>query len=69
MSKGPLTCPFTSTYAGRLCGCGGLQVRDWYSKLYQRQANYELPEEDVRQLMYELEASYNSFMANLKGKK
>lgn len=44
------------------------KVRVWYSKMYQKPANYELPEEDVRQLMYELEASYNTFLATLRKK-
>ncbi|KXZ55649.1 hypothetical protein GPECTOR_2g1199 [Gonium pectorale] len=44
------------------------KVRSWYSKLYQKPANYELPEDDVRQLMYELEASYNMFLATLRKK-
>ncbi|KAG2453849.1 hypothetical protein HYH02_002056 [Chlamydomonas schloesseri] len=44
------------------------KVRQWYSKLYQKPANYELPEDDVRQLMYELEASYNTFLATLRKK-
>ena len=44
------------------------KVKDWYTKLYQKSANYELPEEDVRQLLYELEAAYNLFLAALKNK-
>ncbi|GIL52775.1 hypothetical protein Vafri_8558 [Volvox africanus] len=44
------------------------KVTAWYTKLYQKPANYELPEEDVRQLMYELEASYNTFLATLRKK-
>lgn len=44
------------------------KVREWYSKLYQRQANYEMPADDARQLMYELESSYTTFMLTLKGK-
>ncbi|KAG2501592.1 hypothetical protein HYH03_000097 [Edaphochlamys debaryana] len=42
------------------------KIKGWYSKLYQKQADYELPEPDVRQLMYELEASYNTFLATLR---
>ncbi|EFJ46026.1 hypothetical protein VOLCADRAFT_63009 [Volvox carteri f. nagariensis] len=44
------------------------KVMSWYKKLYQKPANYELPEDDVRQLMYELEASYNTFLATLRKK-
>ncbi|GLC40584.1 hypothetical protein PLESTM_001090000 [Pleodorina starrii] len=44
------------------------KVLSWYTKLYQKPANYELPEEDVRQLMYELEASYSIFLATLRKK-
>ncbi|GIL79920.1 hypothetical protein Vretimale_12538 [Volvox reticuliferus] len=44
------------------------KVMAWYTKLYQKPANYELPEEDVRQLMYELEASYNTFLGTLRKK-
>lgn len=44
------------------------KVKDWYSKLYQKPANYELPESDVRQLLYELDASYNAFIRTLKNK-
>jgi ESCRT-I complex subunit VPS28 len=41
-------------------------MKEWYSRLYQKPANYELPEEDVRQLLYELESGYNQFIATLK---
>ncbi|GLC47941.1 hypothetical protein PLESTB_000042100 [Pleodorina starrii] len=44
------------------------KVLSWYTKLYQKPANYELPKEDVRQLMYELEASYSIFLATLRKK-
>lgn len=37
-----------------------------YTKLYQRPAGFELPDEDIRQMVYDLETSYNQFMALLK---
>lgn len=39
-----------------------------YSRLYQKPANYELPEDDVRQLTYELETQYNTLMRTLRSK-
>jgi len=42
------------------------KIREAYQRLYQKPANYELPDEDVRQLMYDLESSYNMFLAALK---
>lgn len=44
------------------------KVKEAYQKLYQKSANYELPEEDVRQLLYDLESSYNVFLATLKNR-
>ncbi len=38
------------------------------SRLYQKPANYELPEDDVRQLTYELETQYNTLMRTLRSK-
>lgn len=43
-------------------------VKAWYSRLYQKPANYELPEDDVRQLTYELETQYNTLMRTLRSK-
>lgn len=42
------------------------KAKEWYSRLYQKPANFELPEADSRQLLYELESGYNSFLATLK---
>lgn len=36
-------------------------VSKWITKLHGYAANYELPEEDRRQLLYDLEQSYNKF--------
>mmetsp|Transcript_36862 Transcript_36862/g.81990 ORF Transcript_36862/g.81990 Transcript_36862/m.81990 type:complete len:211 (-) Transcript_36862:1536-2168(-) len=44
------------------------KAKEVYSRLYQKPANYELPEEDVRQLLYELESSYNIFLSTLKSR-
>lgn len=43
------------------------KMREWYSKLYQKPATYELTEQESRQMLYELEAAYNTFFAALKG--
>ncbi|GMH45991.1 hypothetical protein BSKO_13955 [Bryopsis sp. KO-2023] len=40
------------------------RVRSWTTKLHNHPANYELPEEDKRQLMYDLEISYNDINAS-----
>lgn len=45
------------------------KVKEWYTKLYQKPANYVVDGDDLRQLSYELEQSYNTFMATLKGNK
>eukprot|EP00798_Chlamydomonas_sp_ICE-L_P026852 gene26852-4455_t len=42
------------------------KAKEWYSRLYQKPANYELSEEEVRQLLYELESSYAVFLSSLK---
>jgi hypothetical protein len=41
-------------------------AQEWYQRLYQKPANYQLPEEDTRQLLYELESSYNAFLSVLR---
>lgn len=43
-------------------------VQAWVSKLHLKPATYELPEEDKRQLLYELESSYNELYAALERK-
>lgn len=45
-----------------------VKVKDIYSMLYQKSATYELPAEDVRQVLFELESCYNSFLATLRDK-
>jgi len=44
---------------------GKKAVRSWMSKLHGMPASYELKEEEVRQLLFDLESAYNEFMANL----
>ncbi|KAG1671620.1 hypothetical protein FOA52_006851 [Chlamydomonas sp. UWO 241] len=44
------------------------KVKEAYQRLYQKSATYELPDEDVRQLLYDLESSYNLFLATLKSR-
>ena len=42
-------------------------VQSWVSKLHLKAANYELPEEDKRQLLFDLESAYNELI-NALGK-
>jgi ESCRT-I complex subunit VPS28 len=44
------------------------KIRDAYHRLYQKPATYQLPEDDVRQLLYELEGSYSAFLSSLKNR-
>ena len=41
------------------------KTRAWVSKLYQMNAAQELSQDEVRQLLFDLEFSYNEFMATL----
>jgi hypothetical protein len=43
-------------------------TQEWYSKLYQKPATYELDEAEARQMLYELESSYTTFIAALKSR-
>eukprot|EP00983_Pelagomonas_calceolata_P130634 1161698-Pelagomonas_calceolata.AAC.12 len=43
-------------------------LSEWYSKLYQKPANYELKEAESRQMLYDLESSYNIFFTALKSR-
>lgn len=43
------------------------KVREAYQRLYQKPATFELPDEEVRQLLYDLEGSYSTFLSALKG--
>lgn len=44
---------------------GKVKVKAWISKLHSMPASKELEEADVRQLLFELESSYNDFMGFL----
>ncbi|KAF5828560.1 subunit of the ESCRT-I complex [Dunaliella salina] len=44
------------------------KIKEWYSKLYQKPANYELREAESRQMLYDLESSYNTFFTALKSR-
>jgi ESCRT-I complex subunit VPS28 len=44
---------------------GKVKVKAWISKVHGMPASRELGEDDVRQLLFELESSYNDFMAFL----
>lgn len=43
-----------------------LLCQGWYSRLYQQPASYELSEDEVRQLLFDLESSYNEFISTIK---
>jgi ESCRT-I complex subunit VPS28 len=38
----------------------------WYTKLNPLPASYQLPDDDVRQLLFDLESCYNDFMASIR---
>lgn len=42
------------------------KAKSWYSRLYQQSASYELGEDEVRQLLFDLESSYNEFISTIK---
>jgi ESCRT-I complex subunit VPS28 len=42
------------------------KAKGWYSKLYAQPASYELSEDEVRQLLFDLESSYNEFISTIK---
>ena len=44
---------------------GKVKMKNWISKLHQMPASRELDENDSRQLLFDLESSYNDFMAFL----
>lgn len=44
---------------------GKIKTKAWISKMHQMSAAQELSQEDVRQLLFDLESSYNEFMAKL----
>lgn len=41
-------------------------VQGWVSKLHLKPAHYELPEDDKRQLLYDLESAYNDLITALE---
>lgn len=45
---------------------GRMKIKAWVSKLHALPASYELNEAEARQLLFELEGSYNEFMTHLK---
>lgn len=42
------------------------KIKDWHQKLFEQPASYELSEEEVRQLAFDLDAAYNEFMRAIK---
>lgn len=42
------------------------RAKSWYQRLYQMPASHELTENEVRQLLFELESSYNEFILTIK---
>ena len=44
---------------------GKESVRGWMRKLHGMAASYELKEDEVRQLLFDLESAYNEFMGSL----
>ena len=44
---------------------GKKKTKDWLSKLHAMSASQELSEDEVRQLLFDLENAYNSFIAAL----
>lgn len=44
---------------------GKVKTRQWISRLHQMSAAQELSADDIRQLLFDLESSYNEFMAQL----
>ena len=44
---------------------GKVKMKKWISKLHKMPASRELDENDSRQLLFDLESSYNDFMAFL----
>ena len=44
---------------------GKVKTKEWMAKLHGMPASKKLSEDDVRQLMFDLESSYNEFMSKL----
>jgi len=43
-------------------------VQSWISKLHLKPANYELPEEDKRQILFDLESAYSELINSFESK-
>lgn len=41
-------------------------VQGWISKLHMKPAHYEMPDDDKRQLLYELETAYSDLLTALE---
>jgi ESCRT-I complex subunit VPS28 len=67
-------CPILSDLMGSMSKIESLppdfapkgKVKTWYSKLYSQPASYELGEDEVRQLLFDLESSYNEFISTIR---
>lgn len=67
-------CPILSDLMGSMSKIESLppdfapkgKVKAWYSKLYSQAASYELQEDEVRQLLFDLESSYNEFISTIR---
>jgi len=67
-------CPILSDLMGSMSKIESLppdfapkgKVKTWYSKLYSQAASYELKEDEVRQLLFDLESSYNEFISTIR---
>jgi hypothetical protein len=55
-----------------ICFCGSFgrkpqdKAKSWYARLYRQSAAYELKEDEVRQLLFDLESSYNEFISTIR---
>lgn len=67
-------CPILSDLMGSMSKIESLppdfapkgKVKSWYSRLYSQAASYELKEDEVRQLLFDLESSYNEFISTIR---
>ncbi|KAF6253065.1 vacuolar protein sorting-associated [Scenedesmus sp. NREL 46B-D3] len=67
-------CPILSDLMGSISKIESLppdfgpkgKVKAWYSRLYAQPAAYELGEDEVRQLLFDLESSYNEFISTIR---
>jgi ESCRT-I complex subunit VPS28 len=42
------------------------KTKAWYSKLYAKPASYELNQDEMRQMLFDLESSYNEFISTIR---